>query len=301
MKKKKNLNRENLNGYLLVGPWILGLLCFQLWPILHSLYLSFTDYNILSSPVFVGLKNYNDMFKDPLFIKATTVTLKYVFIAVPAKIIFAMIVALMMNLKLKGIGLFRTVYYIPSIFGSSIAVAILWKSLFVKDGIINQMLSDLGITGPARLGDPKYVLFTLSLLTVWQFGSSMVVFLAGLKQIPASIYEAAAIDGANKIQGFIHVTIPGLMPMIWFNILMQTIFAFQTFATPYTIFSGGGGPMNSGLLYIVYLYRHGFKQFNMGYASTLSWALLIMVSVTAGLLYWFQKRFLDYSADSKQG
>jgi oligogalacturonide transport system permease protein len=278
MARKNRLKNDNLYGYLLIGPWIIGLLCFQLWPIIHSLLLSFTEYSILSEPVFIGLGNYSRMLQDKLFYKATVVTLTYVLIAVPAKLIFAFIIAMIMNIRLKAIGLFRTIYYIPSIFGSSIAVAILWKSLFVKDGIINQMLGDIGITGPAWLGDPKYVLFTLSLLTVWQFGSSMVTFLAGLKQIPSALYDASSIDGANKFQSFIHVTIPGIMPMIWFNMLMQTIFAFQTFAAPYTIFSGNGGPMNSGLLYIVYLYRHGFKQFNMGYASALSWTLLIIYS-----------------------
>jgi ABC-type sugar transport system permease subunit len=298
MARRKEFKRDNLSGYLLIGPWIIGLICFQLWPIIHSLLLSFTKYSILSEPVFIGIENYINMSKDKLFFKATTVTLKYVFIAVPAKLVFAFIIAMIMNIKLKGIGLFRTIYYIPSIFGSSIAVAILWKSLFVKDGIINQMLARLGTTGPAWLGNPKYVLFTLSLLTVWQFGSSMVTFLAGLKQISGSLYEAAAIDGANKLQSFVHVTIPGIMPMIWFNMLMQTIFAFQTFAAPYTIFGGTGGPMNSGLLYIVYLYRQAFKQFNMGYASALSWTLLIIISLTAGFLYFIQKKLFNYDTES---
>ena len=299
MAKKNRLSSGNLNGYLLIGPWIVGLLCFQIWPIIHSFILSFTEYSILKEPSFIGFANYSQMFQDKLFYKATAVTLKYVFIAVPAKLVVAFFVAMVMNIRIKAIGLYRTIYYIPSIFGSSIAVAILWKSLFVKDGIINQMLADIGVTGPAWLGDPKYVLFTLSLLTVWQFGSSMVTFLAGLKQIPSSLYEAAAIDGANKVQSFVHITIPGIFPMIWFNMLMQTIFAFQTFAAPYTIFAGGGGPMNSGLLYIVYLYRQGFKQFNMGYASALSWTLLIIVTLTAGFLYWIQKKFFNYDVDSK--
>jgi ABC-type sugar transport system permease subunit len=290
----KTGTRVNIIGYALIGPWIFGVMVFQMWPILNSLLMSFMNYNILAPPVFSGLDNYREMFADETFAKSVRVTFAYVLGAVPAKIIFALFVAMIMNLRLKGINLFRTVYYIPSIFGASIAVAILWKALFVKDGIINMMLKNIGITGPAWLGDPKYVLFTFVLLTVWQFGSSMVVFLAGLKQIPASLYEAAEVDGANKVSCFFHITIPGIMPMMWFNVLMQTISAFQVFATPYTVFNGTGGPINSAMLYVIYLYQNAFKFFRMGYASTLSWTLLLLIAGTSGILALIQKKFFNY-------
>ena len=294
MSKKRIKSRENLIGYTLITPWIVGILSFQLWPILHSFLMSFTNNNLLNTPVFIGMENYQKMFEDEVFYQAVRVTFKYVFIAVPAKIVFALCIAMILNMKIKGIGIFRTVYYIPSILGSSIAVAILWKALFVKDGVINALLSAIGIEGVSWLGNPKYTLFTISLLTVWQFGSSMVVFLAGLKQIPSSLYEAASVDGAGKVAKFIHITIPGIMPMMSFNILMQTINAFQMFAAPYTIFNGKGGPLNSCMLYVIYLYQNAFKYFKVGYASSLSWALLIMIAGTALILHLLEKKFLNF-------
>lgn len=296
MNQKKIRSRSNLIGYALLSPWILGILCFQLWPIIHSFLMSFTDYNLLNEPAFIGLDNYTKMLHEDVFYQAVKVTFKYVLIAVPAKVIFALIIAMILNMKLKGIGIFRTVYYIPSILGSSIAVAILWKALFVKDGVINAMLAQIGIEGASWLGNPKYTLFTISLLTVWQFGSSMVVFLAGLKQIPSSLYEAASVDGAGKVAKFIHITIPGIMPMMSFNVLMQTINAFQMFAAPYTIFNGRGGPLNSTMLYVIYLYQNAFKYFNVGYASALSWTLLLMIGATALFLYLLEKKFFTYDS-----
>ena len=294
MSQKKIQTRANLIGYILILPWIIGIICFQLWPIIHSFLMSFTNYNLLNEPSFIALDNYGKMFQDDVFYQSVKVTFKYVFIAVPAKIVFALCIALILNMKIKGIGIFRTVYYIPSILGSSIAVAILWKALFVKDGVINALLAQVGIQGVSWLGNPKYTLFTISLLTVWQFGSSMVVFLAGLKQIPSSLYEAARVDGAGRMAKFIHITLPGIMPMMSFNILMQTINAFQMFAAPYTIFNGRGGPLNSAMLYVIYLYQHAFKYFNVGYASALSWALLVMIAGTALILHLLEKKFLNY-------
>lgn len=294
MNRKKIRSRSNLIGYVLIAPWIIGILCFQLWPIIHSFLMSFTNYNLLNDAAFVGTENYVKLFHDATFYQAIKVTFKYVLIAVPAKIILALIIALILNMDLKGIGVYRTIYYIPSILGSSIAVAILWKALFVKDGVINAILAQIGIQGASWLGNPKYTLFTISLLTVWQFGSSMVVFLAGLKQIPQSLYEAASVDGAGRIAKFIHITIPGIMPMMSFNILMQTINAFQMFAAPYTIFNGRGGPLNSVMLYVVYLYQNAFKYFYVGYASALSWMLLLIIGGTALFLYLIEKRFFNY-------
>lgn len=277
----------------MILPWILGFLIFQFWPILQSIYLSFTDYNILQPASFIGFENYKRMFSDPLFYQSIKVTFQYVLTTVPLKLIFALFIAMILNMNLKGIAFYRTVYYIPSIFGSSIAVSILWKALFTQDGLINLMLSKIGVQGPAWLGSPKMALFTLSLLNVWQFGSSMVIFLAGLKQIPQELYEAVRVDGGGKIASFIHITLPGLAPLASFNILMQTIFAFQTFATPYTIFGGKGGPLNSTLLYVIYLYQHGFQYFDMGYSSALSWTLLCIIGFTGFLIHCFEKKFVE--------
>jgi len=291
---KKLIGSEAFVGYILILPWIIGLLMFQFGPILQSFYLSFTKYNILQPSRFTGLSNYRRIFSDLYFIRASEVTFKYVLMTVPMKIIFAFIVALVLNMKLKGIALFRTIYYIPSIFGASIAMSILWKALFIYNGMVNQLLGVIGVKGPSWLGSPSLALFTISMLNVWQFGSSMVIFLAGLKQIPTELYEAARVDGAGKFACLLHVTIPGVAPLATFNILMQMIFAFQTFAAPYTIFDGTGGPLDSTLLYVIYLYRQGFKIFDMGYASTLSWMLLCMISVTAALIYFLDKKFVNY-------
>ena len=294
MKSMSKKKRSNITGYALIAPWIIGILVFQLWPIIQSFLMSFTKYNLLNAPQYIGLANFQKMIHDETFWTAVKVTYKYVLIAVPAKVAFALIVALILNTDLKGIGIYRTVYYIPSILGSSIAVSILWKALFVKDGIVNGLLAKIGIQGPSWLGSPQWALFTMSLLTVWQFGSSMVIFLAGLKQIPRELYEAASVDGASTMRKFWHITIPGIMPMMSFNILMQTINAFQTFAAPYAIFNGRGGPLNTVMLYAIYLYQNAFKYFNVGYSSALSWVLLVIIAATALLLHGIQKKFFNY-------
>lgn len=290
---KKRKDRE---GFLYIAPWLVGVVCFQIGPILISLVLSFTKYSLFAPPTFIGIRNYVDMFRDELFSQSTKVTMKYVLLSVPCKILFALAVALIMNQKIKAVNFYRTIYYIPSIFGSSIAVSILWKRLFVKDGVVNILLSRMGIEGPSWLGNPVWVVPILALMSVWQFGSSMVIFLAGLKQIPVSLYESASVDGAGKIRQFFAITLPGIMPLMTYNLMMQTINAFQVFATPYTIYDGTGGPLNAGLVYVSYLYRNGFQYFNIGYSSTLSWMLLVMISVTALLIH-----FVDKSVNSLEG
>ncbi len=290
---KKRKDRE---GFLYIVPWLVGVVCFQIGPILISLVLSFTKYSLFAPPTFIGIRNYVDMFRDELFSQSTKVTMKYVLLSVPCKILFALAVALIMNQKIKAVNFYRTIYYIPSIFGSSIAVSILWKRLFVKDGVVNILLARMGIEGPSWLGNPVWVVPILALMSVWQFGSSMVIFLAGLKQIPVSLYESASVDGAGKIRQFFAITLPGIMPLMTYNLMMQTINAFQVFATPYTIYDGTGGPLNAGLVYVSYLYRNGFQYFNIGYSSALSWMLLVMISVTALLIH-----FVDKSVNSLEG
>lgn len=263
-------------GMLFILPWLFGFLVFQLYPFFTSLYYSFTNYNMLKAPSWLGLDNYIRIFtKDPYFYNSLKVTLLYVLMAVPMKLVFALIIAVILNMKIRGINLFRTVYYLPSILGGSVAVSVMWRFLFMKEGVVNQLLAVFGIIGPEWLGNPSYSLFTVSLLTVWQFGSSMVIFLAGLKQIPNELYEAAAVDGIGKIRAFFKITLPMLSSIIFFNLIMQMVNAFQEFTGVFII--TGGGPMHSTYLYGMLLYDNAFAKYKMGYASALSWILFIII------------------------
>lgn len=269
--------RYNKNaGYLYILPWVIGFLLFQLYPFFMSLYYSFTDFTMARPPRYVGLRNYVDMFtRDRNFYQSVRVTIIYSIIGVPLKIVFALLVAVLMNMRIKGINVFRTIYYLPSILGSSVAIAILWRFLFNREGVVNNALAFLSIGPFDWLGSANWALFTISLLTVWQFGSSMVIFLAGLKQVPNELYEAARVDGAGRIRSFFTITIPFLTPMILFNLIMQTILSLQQFASAYNI--TGGGPMKATYLYGLMLYENGFKFFRMGYASAQSWILFMII------------------------
>jgi oligogalacturonide transport system permease protein len=267
--------RLKWSGLIYISPWILGFLVFQLYPFVASLFYSFTDLSLLKSPNFVGLQNYTRLPKDALFIQSLKVTFIYVLVAVPAKIAFSLLVAMLLNLKLKGINGFRTLYYLPSIMGGSVAISILWRYLFAREGLINQLLGVLHIPSIDWLGSPDVALFTISLLTVWQFGSSMVLFLAGLKQVPNELYEAAKVDGASRVKMFFSITFPLLTPIVFFNLIMQMVNAFQEFTAAMII--TGGGPLNSTYLYGLLIYQNGFQFFKMGYASAQSWVLFIII------------------------
>ncbi len=280
-------------GLLYISPWIIGFLVFQLYPFVSSFVYSFTDYSITNTPSFVGFKNYISMFKnDDLFYQSLGITIKYVFMSVPMKLAFALLVAMLLNIKLKFVNVFRTVYYLPSILGGSVAVAVLWKFLFMKEGVVNKVLSVLHIPSVDWLGSPSVALFTIGLLTVWQFGSSMVLFLAGLKQIPAELYEAGTVDGASKIRMFFTITIPLLTPIIFFNLIMQMVNAFQDFTGPFVI--TGGGPLNSTYLYAMKLYDEGFKFYKMGYASALSWILFLLILAFTALTFKSSQSWTHY-------
>jgi oligogalacturonide transport system permease protein len=285
-------------GLLYISPWLIGFLVFQLYPFVSSFIFSFTDYSLLKTPKFVGLDNYYYMFyKDPLFWKSLLVTFIYVFFSVPAKLVFALLIALILAMKLKYINFFRTVYYIPSIMGGSVAISILWKVLFDNDGVVNRFLSFLSV-GPINwLGNPDIALYTIGMLAVWQFGSSMVIFLAGLKQIPLELYEAARIDGASGIRSFFRITIPLLTPIIFFNLIMQMVNAFQEFTGALVITKGG--PMNSTYLYVLKLYDEGFKFFKMGYASALSWVLFIIILLFTSLVFKSSSSWVHYEDGGK--
>lgn len=247
----------------------------------------------MKAPRLIGLRNYITMFTvDPLFLKSLSVTFTYVLISVPSKLIFALIVALILNMKIKGIGIYRTVYYLPSIFGGSVAISILWKALFMQKGVVNKVLQFFFI-GPVNwLGDSHISLVTLSFLAIWQFGSSMVLFLAGLKQIPGELYEAAKVDGASKARVLFQITLPMLSPIIFFNLVMQMINAFQEFTGAFVVTNGG--PSYSTYLFGMLLYDNAFRYFKMGYASALSWALFLIILVFTLIAFKTQKYWTFY-------
>jgi multiple sugar transport system permease protein len=307
--------RRNAAGYLFLTPWLLGFLVLTLYPMAYSLWLGFTDYDFTKPDAtqWIGLGNYMKMFGqvfgldeftastgetmrvDPYYLKSLSVTFTYVFGSVPLKLIFALAVAMLMNQKLRGIPFYRAVYYIPTLLGGSVAIAVLWRKLFEKDGLVNAFLGAIGFTNlPSWITDPKYALWTLVLLTVWQFGSSMIIFLAGLKQIPEEYYEAASVDGANKVQQFFSITIPLLSPVILFNLVMQMIGAFQAFTQAYIIGGGRGGVLNSTLFYSLHLYLQGWTYHEMGYASAMAWVLLLIIGVLTALVFKSSNFWVSY-------
>lgn len=293
--------QRNKYAFLFLTPWMLGLLLFALIPILASFYLAFTNYDLFTTPHWIGVDNFRHMFtSNPRYLKALQVTFKYVFLGVPLQLLTALALALILNRGIPGLPLFRAIFYIPSLLGGSVAIALLWRRLFGYDGVLNQFLAFVGVEFDRPISwvtHPGYNLYTLILLLVWAFGSPMIIFLAGLKQIPAELYEAAAIDGAKRIKSFWYITLPLLTPIIFFNLVMQIISAFQAF-TPAFIVGGGstGGPLDSLLFYTFYLYFLGFVEFRMGYASAMAWALLVIILFFTALLF-FSSRWWVYYGD----
>lgn len=288
-----NLKNDRM-AYLFLGPWIIGLLAFTLIPMVVSLYMSFTNYDMFSSS-WIGLDNYINMFtNDKAFIKSLKVTFTYVFLGVPLELVFALSIALMLQKGMSGLRYYRAIYYVPSLLGGSVAIAILWTHVFGMNGIFNQLLGLFGLEGISWIANPSYSLYTLILLKVWQFGSPMIIFLAGLQQIPKELYESAAIDGAGKWKQFLKVTAPLLTPILFFNVIMQIINSFQAFTPAYVIGGGSGGTLNSILFYTLYLYQKGFVNFQMGYASALAWLLLVIIGVVTALIFISAKKWVYY-------
>ncbi|MGC0272945.1 carbohydrate ABC transporter permease [Pseudactinotalea sp. Z1739] len=285
-----------------LAPWFVGLGLIVAGPLVASLYLSFTDYDLLSDPNVIGLDNYVRMFNDPRLIQALFVTFSYVFISVPLQLGAALGLALVLDKGLRGLSLYRSVYYLPSLLGSSVAIAILWRQIFGTNGLVNQVLEWFnGVQPLIQIGTqgwvshPDYALGTLMILNVWTFGSPMIIFLAGLRQIPEMYYEAASIDGASKIRQFRSITIPMLTPIIFFNLVLQVINAFQTFTQAYIVSNGTGGPVDSTLFYTLYLYQQGFANLNMGYASAMAWLLLIIVAAMTALNFFASRYWVFYN------
>ena len=290
--KRPRLDAETKAGLAFTSPFIIGFLLFMIVPMMISLYYSLCDYNILSAPVFVGLKNYIKMFSDEVFFKTIGVTFFYALISVPLRLAFALLVAMLLLNSSRLTAFYRAAYYLPSIIGGSVAVSILWKRMFAIDGVINKVLAVFGMKDPVSwLGDKNTAIWTLILLAVWQFGSSMLIFLSSLKQIPSSLYEAASIDGAGKFRQFFKITLPLLTPTIFFNLVMQMINGFLAFTQCYIITQGK--PMNSTLFYTVYMYQQSLEYYNTGYGAALAWVMLLIVGLITAFLF-ATKRFWVY-------
>lgn len=284
----QTLNQEHVAGLVCTSPFIIGLFAFLLIPMGMSLYYSLCNYSVLSTPTFAGFKNYVNAFTaDPLFWTSMKVTFFFALVSVPLRLVFALIVALLLQKTSKANAFYRAAYYLPSIIGGSVAVSILWKRMFATDGVINQILG----TNYPFLGNTSTAIWTLILLSIWQFGSSMLIFLSALKQIPASLYEAAEIDGANKARTFFKITLPLLTPTIFFNLVMQMINGFLAFTQCYIITQGK--PMNSTLFYTVYMYQQSFEFYNTGYGAALAWIMLMVIGTITAILF-ATKKFWVY-------
>lgn len=286
--------KREYQAYLYILPWILGFAILQLYPFVSSFIYSFTDYTVGAKATFQGLSNYKKLFtQDKEFWNSLKVTILFALYTVPGKLIMALAVAMFLNRDLKGINLIRTLYYIPSLFGGSVAVALLWRLMFLDNGVINAILSALHLPVIQWLGDTRYALRTICMLEIWQFGSSMVMFLAALKQVPRSLYEAAEIDGAGKVTRFFHITLPQISPIIFFNLINQTIQALQNFTSAQVITEGG--PLKSTYVLGLKLYKEGFSYFKMGYASAISWVVFAAIMIFTLAIFASSKLWVHYA------
>ena len=291
---KTKTGYHNFVGYMFISPFLIGLFIFTIFPVLMSLYLSFTRYDLLSAPEWAGFGNYTRMLtEDAKFWQAMKVTFYYVISAVPFRLVVALLIALLLARVTKASGLYRTFLYLPSIIGGSVAVAVMWKQLFGNQGAVNGILGLLGLKSLSWLG-PDLAIWTLILLYGWQFGSSMLIFLAGLKNIPVTYYEAANVDGAGAMYRFVKITLPLLSPVILFNVVMQIINGFMAFTPSFIITKGG--PMNSTLLYVLYMFQRAFSFFEMGYASAMAWILLAIIAFFTAIVFLSSRYWVHYES-----
>jgi len=296
---KKNISNkfyDNLTGYIFISPWLIGFIAFILVPSILSLYYSFTKYDILSPAKWIGIKNYiNILNNDDTFWSSLKVTFFYTFVAVPFRLIFSLLIAVLFSQKRKFLGLYRATYYLPSLIGGSVAAALIWRHLFGSLGALNSFLRLLGINySKAWIASPDTAIWTIILLALWQFGSSMLIFVAGLKQIPINLYEAAVIDGAEWWNKFFKITLPMLTPVIFFNLVVQLINGFMMFTGAYIV--TGGGPFDRTLVYVLYVFRNSFTYYKMGYACALSWILLIIVGSITVIIFKLSKYWVYYES-----
>jgi multiple sugar transport system permease protein len=292
--KVKEHNPDNKAAALFLAPWVVGLVAITAGPMIASLYLAFTDYNLLQAPEFTGLDNIQRMLGDERLAQSLIVTFTYVIVSTPLQLLAALVLALILDRGLKGLPIYRSILYLPSLLGGSVAIAVLWRLVFGGEGLFNAFLSIFGIQGPSWVSSPDTALGTIMLLHVWTFGAPMVIFLAGLRQIPREFYEAASTDGAGKTRQFFSITLPLLSPIIFFNLVLGLIGGFQSFTQAFIVSGGSGGPADATLFFSLYLYQEGFSSFRMGYASALAWLLLIIIGVFTALNFWASKYWVFY-------
>ncbi|MFI5711429.1 carbohydrate ABC transporter permease [Kribbella sp. NPDC051620] len=286
--------KDNLAAYLFLTPWLLGLFVITIGPMLASLYLAFTDYNLIQAPQWIGLENFTRMLSDERLHNSLRVTFTYVFVSVPIQLAIVLLLAVVLDRGVRGMAFYRSIFYLPSLLGSSVAIAVLWRQVFGTEGLLNQALATIGIDGKGWISDPSTALGTLVVLNVWTFGSPMVIFLAGLRQIPAMYYEAASVDGAGVLRRFFSITLPLLTPIIFFNLVLQIIHAFQSFTQAFVVSGGTGGPSDSTMFFTLYLYDRGFGHFDMGYASAMAWFLLVIIGVFTAVNFFASKYWVFY-------
>ncbi len=288
----KTLRKKNI-GLLLILPWWIGFGVFKLYPFVSSLIYSFNDYNLFHSASFIGLGNYKKILGDKLIMKAFVQTFKYAFITVPLELSFALFIAYILNFKIKGVKFFRTAYYIPSILGGSVSIAVLWRFLFKTEGLVNMIAGKFGILPFNWLGNSEGAFWVIVLLRIWQFGSPMVIFLAALKGVSLELYEAASIDGAGKLRQLFNITIPLITPVIFYNFVTQLCNKFQEFNGPFIVTQGG--PLRSTTLVSLLVYNNAFKSYEMGMASAIAWLLFLIIMTLTAILFISQKHWVYYS------
>src|SRR3954462_13703227 len=294
MSVAKAHRRDNLAAYLFLSPWLGGLFVVTIGPVLASFFLAFTDYNLIQAPEWIGFDNFTRMLSDQRLHNSLQVTFTYVFVSVPLQLGVGLLLAVVLDRGVRGMAFYRSIFYLPSLLGSSVAIAILWKQVFGTTGLLNQLLDLVGIHGKGWISDPSTALGTLVVLNVWTFGSPMVIFLAGLRQIPTMYYEAASVDGAGVLRRFFSITLPLLTPIIFFNLVLQIIHAFQSFTQAFVVSGGSGGPSDSTMFFTLYLYDRGFGNFDMGYASAMAWFLLVIIGVFTAANFLLSKYWVFY-------
>lgn len=292
LKYSKNKSESKWIGFLFILPWLIGLICFKAGPLLMSFILSFMNYNIVSNPRFIGFQNYANMLGDADFINALGISFEYVLLTAPTRLLFSLFIAYLLAQKVAGIGIFRAVYYIPSLMGGNVAIAILWRYMFSENGLVNNLLALIGIQGKAWLAGDFSALCVVSLLHVWQFGATMVIFLAAFKGVPSSIIEAATIDGASRWRIFISVQLPYITPVIFFNTMTNLVNAFQEFNSPFVITNGG--PSGATTLLSLLIYNNAFSYLKMGYSSGLSVVLFVIIVAVTLILFSSSKYWVNY-------
>lgn len=286
--------KSERSAYAFLAPWLAGIILITAGPMVVSLYLSFTDYNLLQPPSWVGWENFQRMLGDTRLLQSLKVTFVYVLVGVPLQLAVALAIAVFLNQGMRGLSFYRSALYLPSLLGGSVAVAILWRRLFGTDGLVNHALGLVGVQGIGWVSDPRTALSSIIALHLWTFGAPMIIFLAGLRQIPVSYYEAAKIDGAGRWELFRRITLPLISPIIFFNFVLQIISAFQAFTQAFIVSGGSGGPSDSTLFYTLYLYQKGFAEFDMGYASAMAWLLLVIISLFTAISFLASKFWVFY-------